>query len=159
MTDGEEAHQHWVHAQLGPALRSVVAELPLVIEEDVCGLRVALLHYALAESTAEFLPALRDPSSRDLDRLFGPYQADLVLYGHSHRASDIQGQARYFSPGSLGCFSEAMAQFAVLEVRSDGTYELSRHAVPYDDTGLLAEFERRGVPERDFIIRELLWRR
>jgi len=158
MSEGEEAHQQWVHAQLDPALRAVVAQWPLVIEEDICSLRIALLHYALAGSPGQFRSALRDPSRGDLDRLFSPYRADLVFYGHSHRASDVQGQARYVNPGSLGCFSEAVARFAVLDVRPDGTYELSQHAAPYDDASLLREFERRDVPDRDFIIAKLLWR-
>jgi hypothetical protein len=79
--------------------------------------------------------------------------------GHSHCRSDVQGRARYVNPGSLGCFSEAFARFAVLDVASDGTCVLTGHAVPYDDTNLLCEYERRQVPERDLIIRRLLWRR
>jgi predicted phosphodiesterase len=44
------------------------------------------------------------------------------------------------------------------DVQTDGAYELHEHRVPYDDTELLREYERREVPEREFIIRHLLWR-
>jgi predicted phosphodiesterase len=37
MSDGEVTHQHWVHASLDPSLRSVVAQWPYVIQEELEG--------------------------------------------------------------------------------------------------------------------------
>ena len=150
MSDGEVDHQHWVHDQLDPSLRAVVARWPYVIEEVWEGVRVTLLHYEPDSSPGGFAPALRHPSAEDLDGLFAHRQTDVVFYGHTHVARDVEGRARYVNSGSLGCYREAVARFAVLEC-AEGAYRLSKRAVPYDDTSLWEAFERRKVPERRFL--------
>ena len=150
MSDGEVAHQHWVHSCLDPSLRAIVAQWPYVIQEEFEGVRLTFLHYALADTAEGFVPILRDPTSDDLDTIFARYQADVVFYGHIHRASDMVGQARYVNPGALGCHKKPVARFAVLEC-ARGEYRLEKRAVPYDDAPLFAEFEKRRVPDREFI--------
>jgi predicted phosphodiesterase len=152
MSDGEMAHQQWTHAQLDPALRPVVAAWPYVVQDVWDGVRVTLLHYALDGSGREFIPIVREPTSVNLDRIFAPYQSHIVFYGHHHPASDLRGQQRYVNPGSLGCHRQAVARFTILNC-GNGSYTLEHHAVPYDDTSLFAEIDRRQVPERDFICR------
>lgn len=101
MSDGEVTHQHWVHSRLDPALRSAIAQWPYVIQEEFEGVRLTFMHYAPADTAAGFAPVLRDPTADDLDGMFAPYRADVVLYGHTHRASEVVGQARYVDLGSL----------------------------------------------------------
>ncbi len=151
--NGEALHQHWVHSSLDPSLRSVVARWPYVVQEQFAGVRVTFLHHALNASASGFAPSLRDPSPGDLDAIFVPYRADVLFYGHNHHASDfysLDGQTRYVNPGSLGCYAEAVARFVLLECNK-GHYKLKKHAVRYDDTALFETFERREVPEREFI--------
>lgn len=150
LSDGEAEHQHWVHSCLDPSLRDTVARWPFLIDEEIEGVRVRFIHYALDPSQKDFLPIVRDPTPDDLDQTFTGHSADLVFYGHHHPASDIQGQARYVNPGSLGCHTEAVARFSVLQCSGD-TYELEKHAVPYDDAALVTAFAHRHVPEREFI--------
>jgi predicted phosphodiesterase len=150
MSDGEVAHQHWVHAQLGSALRAVVARWPWVIQETLAGVRVTLLHYEPAAAPAYFAPVVHDRQPEGMDRLFARHAADLVCYGHDHVAADVSGRARYVSPGSLGCSREAVACFLVLEC-APGSVAVHKRAVPYDDTPLFEAFERRQVPERAFL--------
>ena len=150
MSDGEVTHQQWVHAQLDPGLRAVVARWPYVIHEVWEGVRVTLLHYALDGTGQDFTAIVRDPTPADLDRMFAAHHSELVFYGHHHPASDLYGRARYVNPGSLGCFDKPVARFAILQCTA-GAYTLRHHAVPYDDTSLFEEMERRQVPERDFI--------
>jgi len=119
---------------------------------------VTLLHYEPADSESGFAPFRRDYGPSDLDRLFGQHEADIIFYGHTHIASDMSGRARYVNPGSLGCYKEAVAQFAVLEC-TRGRYALEKRAVPYDDTALFEAFERRRVPERAFLYRAFFWGR
>lgn len=152
MSDGEVLHQQWTHMQLESSFRMVMAHWPYIIQDVWEGVRITLVHYAIDGSGHEFVPIIREPSPTDLDTLFTPYQSDIVFYGHHHPASDIRSLGRYVNPGSLGCNGKAVARFAILDC-SDGTYTLEHHAVPYDDTSLFAEMERRQVPERDFICR------
>ncbi len=153
MSDGEVAHQRWVHAALDPALRPLVARWPYVIEEEWAGIRCAFLHYGLEASGHDFAAVVPQPRAATLDPLFAPYRAALVFYGHDHTASDVQGQGRYISPSSLGCFRAPVARFVILDLNGQGPYTITPHAVAYDDTALLRAFEERDVPERDFIRR------
>jgi predicted phosphodiesterase len=150
MSDGEVEHQHWVHSCLDPSLRSTIAQWPHIIQEEFEGARLAFLHYPPADTAAGFAPILRGPTPDALDGMFAPYQADIVFYGHTHRALDVVGQARYVNTGALGCDSEPVARFVVLEC-AKGEYRLEKRAVSYDDGPLFAAFENRQVPEREFI--------
>lgn len=153
MSEGEVEHQLWTHAQLGSTARSAVAQWPRVILEDVGPARVTFLHYALGAGPGEFEPIVSDPRPDDLDRLFARWPSDVVCYGHHHPASDLQGAARYVTPGSLGCYTRAVARYVVLEVLPDGGLVVSHRGVEYDDTALFRELELRRVPEREFIRR------
>jgi putative phosphoesterase len=150
MSDGEVAHHRWVYGQIDPALRDAIAGWPRIIEETFAGVRVAFLHYPRGEAGDGFAPAIHRPTTAEADRLFAQYAADVLCYGHTHVAWDVSGRARYVNPGSLGCHVEATARFVVLEC-AQGSYALTRHAVPYDDGPLFEAFERRRVPERRFL--------
>jgi putative phosphoesterase len=153
MSDGEVAHEHWVHSMLAPELRANVAHWPYSIEEEWAGVRCAFTHYGLATSGQNFAGVIPGPSAATLDRLFASYQVPLVFYGHDHAASGVQGRSRYINPGSLGCFSAPIARFVMLDFPSNGDYTLRRRAVAYDDSALLRAFEERNVPNREFIRR------
>lgn len=155
MSEGEEAHHHWVHAQLDPALRAEVAAWPYAWTVRHQGVEVELLHYPRNASTGAFLsPAeLDDPAARA--GVFGERRAAAVLFGHDHRRWDAGTRPRLVSPGALGCSATPHARYAVVEL-SDAGCEVHLRAVPYDAAELLAEFDARHVPERDFIRRTFM---
>ena len=64
----------------------------------------------------------------------------------------MTGRARYVDLGSLGCHTEALARYVVLDCL-DGRYTLEHRAVPYDDGPLFREYEARQVPARAFLYR------
>jgi putative phosphoesterase len=151
MSDGEVAHQHWTHAQLDPALKAVVAQWPYRLEETFAGVQVLFLHYAL-EPTGGFVTVFQQPGVAKLDQLFAQETATLICYGHTHRALDMQGRARYVNPGALGCYSQPLARYTVAQF-DNGRYTLEHRAAPYDPAPLYQTFEARQVPEREFIYR------
>jgi predicted phosphodiesterase len=156
MSDGEVQHQSWTHSRLDPQMQSVLAEWPYVLQQDLEGVRTTFQHYGLAPSAQDFQPVIKDPTAVDLDQMFAPHLAaqgaDLIFYGHHHPQSDVQGRARYVNPGSLGCYSQAMTRYCVVDLRG-GQYRIEHCRVPYEDGELLRAFERNGVPERQFIYR------
>lgn len=152
MSDGEVKHQQWIHSCIDSSLRTVVGEWPYLIQDLFEDIRVSFLHYGLNESRRNFVPIVRDPEASDLDEIFSSLDSDLVFYGHHHPNSDMVSKARYVNPGSLGCHTEPVARFAVLECR-EKRYELEVRGISYDDSALFREFEKREVPEREFIIR------
>jgi GrpB-like predicted nucleotidyltransferase (UPF0157 family)/predicted phosphodiesterase len=172
--DGELAHQRWLHAQLDPAWRARVARWPVVWQATLEGVRVAFMHYAPAQRPApvrqaapvaqgapvtqgapvlqavEFAGFVQERTPEALDRLFAPYPADVVFYGHDHRPSDVTGRARYVNPGALGCGGDGLARFVVLDCQA-GACTVERHAAPYDRQALFDDFEARQVPAREEI--------
>jgi predicted phosphodiesterase len=158
LSDDELVHQQWTHAQLDPGLRTIVAQWPYVVREDFGGLGVTFLHYALDASGRDFAPIVPDPVAADFDRLFSDDGSRLVFYGHHHQVSDLQGRARYVSPGALGCSTTPVARYAILEVGNSGDYRVRQGAVPYDAAPLFRAFEERQVPTREFILRAFFGR-
>lgn len=152
MTEGEDRHQRWVHERLDPALRPVVAGRPQAVGEELGSLRVAFAHDGLGGAGRCCAGVVRDPGPAALDALFASLlSAAVVFSGHDHTPRERIGRARYVNPGALGCHHRPVARFAVLSVDADGGYAVARHAVPYDEADLFAQFERREVPERAFI--------
>jgi predicted phosphodiesterase len=150
MSDGEYQHQLWTHRQIDPRLRAVVAEWPFVIEQENEEVATTFLHYQMNESGYDYVPVTRHPGFGDLDQLFARQRPSLLFFGHDHDASDIQGRMRYVNPGSAGCFTKAVARYALVAF-SKGNYTIEHRQVSYDDAELFQEFERCRVPERDFI--------
>ena len=91
--------------------------------------------------------ALRAIRQEGADAIF--HTGDAIGIG-PFPAEDLVGRARYVHPGSLGCHAEPIARFAILECESR-SYELKMRHVPYDDSALFQQFERRDVPDRHFI--------
>lgn len=150
MSESELAHEQWVQAQLRLDWRDQVAQWPFVLTETFAGVTVTFLHYALKATGRDFASIMKNPDAAALDTLFAPYPGDLIFYGHTHQLSDLTGQRRYVNPGSLGCHTQAVARFVILECH-EGQYHLTHHAVPYDDAPLAAAFQERNVPDRKFI--------
>lgn len=156
MSLGELSHHRWVHAQLDPSLREVIASWPYTLSEDVFGLHLTFTHYGRSGGGHGFSPIIADPTPTALDHLFASLETDLVFYGHHHRPSDLQGRARYVNIGTLGCCSRPIARYGILIIAEDGTYRLAKRAVPYDQTDLFRQFLDRDVPEREFVCRAIL---
>jgi predicted phosphodiesterase len=152
MLEGEQAHRHWTHAQIDPALRNVIAAWPYQIDQDIEDVGVQFTHYALDESGQQFKPVIVWPSPDDLDALFDPGGAALVFYGHHHDTSDLQGRARYLNPGSLGAYAEPVARYFAVTF-CQGAYTVEHRAIPYDDSSLCEAFIARNVPDRATINR------
>jgi predicted phosphodiesterase len=150
---GEWEHQQWTHAALGDALRSTVASWQYSSRLDSAAGPIELLHFPRNDDGEFLMPSLAPKTGEAADALFGE-GARFVFYGHHHEAADLVGAAtRYINPGSLGCAAEAVARVAFLVIESAGQWQLSLSAIPYHPAGLFEEFDRRGVPERDFIRR------
>jgi len=149
MSAGEVLHQQWTHARLASTLKPVVAQWKYVLTETFDGVTISFLHYPMT-ANQEFKPIIRGPTLTDLNLMFAPYPGHIIFYGHHHPAADMQGQARYINPGSLGCAKTAIMRYCVVDIEN-GQFSIQHKSIPYDDTELFREFERREVPERKFI--------
>ena len=153
ISPGEADHHRWVFSEINPSQKHVVSTWPFSLVRQIGDLSIVFLHYALNRTGRGYLPYVKDPDPLSLDKLFEDVDADIIFYGHDHRESDITGRARYLNPGSLGCHSEAIARYIILEIEENSEYRITRHMVPYDDHHIFEELERRKVPDRDTIRR------
>lgn len=153
MSREEYTHHQWVRAQLDDAARAAVRGWPYLIEDDLNGVGVSLLHYALTEDGCDFAPIVNQPTPDKLDRLFAAVRGQIVFYGHHHPTSDLTGRARYVNPSALGCGPEPLARFVGVECGPRGRFTIHHHAVPYCQEEVFKAFERRQVPARKEIYR------
>jgi predicted phosphodiesterase len=150
MSEGEMQHQRWTHRQLGDQRKSNIAQWPFTLEDEFEGVKTIFMHYGLTASGDDFQGVIRNPGRSDLDRMFGEQEAEIVFFGHERSSSDIEGKARYINPGSLGCNATAMARYTIAEFDS-AQVNIQHRSVWYDDKELYETFEKRNVPEREFI--------
>ena len=150
MSDGEVAHQLWTHHQIPVSFRHQIQQWPFLIQNSFQGVSISFLHYALKSSGSDFMSIERTPNANALDALFSQYQTDIVFYGHHHPFADINGRSRYINPGSLGCFTQPIARFTVVDC-VQGEFETRHRQISYDDAPLYEAFEARKVPEREFL--------
>ena len=155
MGEGELAHQRWVHAQLDPALRPIVAAVALGDRGEIGAYRSPS---CTTPSTRR--ARLRGPGPRPRPGRPGPPVRAVSCRAGLLRAPtlpapgplEIVGHARYVNPGALGCSPEPLARYALLDINREGACQLAFRAVPYDPGPLFAAFEEREVPERAFIM-------
>ncbi len=149
-TAEELAHQRWVHDQLDPVLRPVVARWPFEVIRSVDGHTVLFTHYGRVADGSFATPG-RGTTVSDLDAMFQSSEADIVFFGHDHDALDVVGARHYVNPGSVGCHSRAEARVAIVEARDEDDFHIRHVSVPYDDRSVFADLEDRHVPAREFI--------
>lgn len=143
-------HLQWTHAVLHPDFRPMLAQWPYLLEQQIEGVRLTFLHYALAPSGRDFTRIVFDATAADLDQLFAAYDADFIFYGHEHPFSDLQGRARYINPGALGCYKEPVARYCIVQIEH-GKATIEHRSVAYDDTALFQAFDQFQMPSREEI--------
>ena len=150
MSDGEVQHQLWTHKQVGEHRKSIISQWPMILENVIDGSKTVFIHYGLTPGGEDFIGIVHNPSDGDLDTIFAERKAQIIFFGHDHSASDIKGKARYINPGSLGCCPTALARYTIAKYE-DGAVDIQHHSIAYDDKDLFNTFEKRDVPEREFI--------
>lgn len=151
----ELSHQRWVHEQLDPGLRPIVASWPWEVSREVGGRTLVFTHYGRT-ADGSFAPPGRDTTVSDLDAMFPGSEADAVFFGHDHASFDAAGARRYVNPGSVGCHVRAEARVVIVESAGRQALRIRHLSVPYDDTSVFDDLEKRRVPARDFIRKAFL---
>ncbi|WP_034341785.1 metallophosphoesterase family protein [Deinococcus misasensis] len=161
MSVGEYLHTRWAHKQLGSSFKAIMSRWEYQRHEVQEGIRISLIHYPLrlekdGLGNPMFKKFIKDPTPEVLDDLFKEvldhHHPDILLYGHHHPFSDMQGKARYLNPGSLGCHTEPVANYTLLDIQN-GIYHVTHKRIPYDQSDLFAAYELRQVPSKEFIYR------
>jgi putative phosphoesterase len=150
--DGELMHQHWTHSRLDRARRDFIRGLPWAISETIQGVRLTVVHFALAvdgRSLKDVSPRWDDAGILDL---FTDTPGDLVCFGHLHeRRFNREYHGRHFlNPGAAGCSRRPEATYAIIEM-ADGHFAIEERQVTYEREALLARYDALEIPARAFI--------
>jgi hypothetical protein len=155
MPPDEREHQLWVHEQLDPELKAVVASWPYASSLRIEGLRLDFLHYPLNDAGTFRSPQELAPET--VSALFQLPTSTLVFFGHDHRPWDVTGGSTpLMKPGPLGCRRDPIARVLVVEGEPGGDWAVSLRRAPYDPDPVFRALDERRVPARDFIRRTFL---
>ncbi len=152
MDDDELLHQHWTHSHLDRSRRDFIRGLPHVISETIQGVRMTVVHWALATDGRTLVDANPRWDDAAILALFAETPGDLVCFGHLHERRfnhEYQGR-RFLNPGAAGCSQRPEAAYAIVDI-SDGRCEIAERRVAYDRSALLARYDALKIPARDFI--------
>ncbi len=155
----ELEHHRWMHAQLSDADRALLQSWPYERQMELGGRTITVVHYARDDADGFMKVGEARLSAEGLSTMYSSIPGDIVLFGHDHRFYDTTvGGRRFINPGSAGCHDRAEARATILTETDGGKLTVEHIAVPYDDSELIADFARLGVPMRDFILQVLIRR-
>ena len=158
MSSDEKKHQEWTHMQIGESYKTNVQKWPFIKIMELSNQRnITFQHYGFDKETNWFKDHITEPSEDDLDKMFKGDNSKIIFYGHNHEASDLIGNCRYINLGSAGCYNKSEVRIGILNV-SDFELNIEKYSIPYDDNGLMEEYEIRKVPARDFIKKKFITR-
>ena len=158
MNEEEVAHQKWVHQQIGASYKSQVQQWPF--SKDIQlenGQLINFRHYGLNKEKNWFGAYLKNPTDESLETLFQDVKATTVFYGHNHLASHHKKEKEFINLGSAGCWDKSVVRLGILESHQDGFF-LKKLFIPYEDDGLMEDYEKRQIPARAFITNTFLTR-
>jgi len=98
--------------------------------------------------TSQFI---RNPNVNDLDELFTEIDSDIIIYGHDHSPSYIEGNKVYINPGALGCPGEDknIARAGILNLNDNVTYQQLN--LEYNVQDVIDKIEKINYPAKDII--------
>jgi predicted phosphodiesterase len=130
-----------------------LSTLPLDFRSTLGAVRVLAVHAAPGQDDGRGIPPELAPDQ--LSDLLEGCDAELVLVGHTHRATNrLAGEVRVVNPGAVSFSNDGAAHYAILEFTGLDVRCLAR-SVSYDRRAVIAQLERVHHPGRAFLIRHL----
>lgn len=153
VTEKERAHARWVFETLSPESREYITNLPEEITLQDGNRKIAVMHYPSDENN-QYWPFLFYPKKEENETLFRKYDADVVLFGHTHvtYAKCYEGRY-YFNPGSLGLPDyRTYGTYGILEV-TDEKIDYNEYDFQYDYNRVLEIMNEINYPQLDVMKR------
>lgn len=152
-------HHEWVARHLDSRYVDVLESLPRTITSEMASQKAFGIHYHIpsekrqASIVDEPFHDILEPTLENMQRLYGEYDGDIILFGHHHPVHLFEDEKkRYVNPGALGVARDELARFAILSDGENGM-QIDLRAVPYNKRTFLEKMERYEVPQRDVMFR------
>ncbi len=150
-------HHQWIgerlDAQFVPFLKNLSRQLTTTFGSH----QALITHYhyhdlSLPISQDPFSPIV-DPELKAIETMFKDCEETFITFGHHHPVHYFHTLDNWWlNPGSLGCHVKAEARYALIHITNEGII-VNVHAVPYDRGKWLAQYEKKKVPDRDYILK------
>jgi putative phosphoesterase len=154
MDEHELMHQHWTHSRLDKPRRDFIRGFPYLIREEIEGVALTVVHFALTPEGDAFQPVNFRGSDEEILALFADTPGELICFGHLHsrRFNHVVAGRHFLNPGSVGTGYLAQAAYAVVDIY-DGAFTIQEFRVPYDRTALFERYQRLEIPAREGILK------
>lgn len=83
MSEGEKEHQIWIANSLNDEIRKRISKFPYLIEENIEGINVTFMHYALSnkEDKKIFKSIEKNVTVESMNSLFKEISAEVIFFG------------------------------------------------------------------------------
>lgn len=145
MGKSEYDHHLWEHNLLSMQSKAYLSSLEINKIIEVAGKRLLITHYP--DTSVIGHDFLLDFEAHELDRCFQNSGADVVIFGHTHKALNIKYENRhYINPGSLGChnYNEMSGSAGILTIEDQISYE--QLDVSYDISQVVQQIQSLKYP-------------
>ena len=123
MDEDERRYHEWEHKLLSDKSIQFLATLSMEKVLKINGKSINVIHYAFKGN--RYKGFIKNPNANDLDELFTEIDSDIIVYGHDHSPSYIEGNKMYINPGALGCpgKDKNIARAGILNLNDIITYK------------------------------------
>lgn len=149
VTNGEKKHQEWVSNQLGTNYIDFINTFKTSIIVENKYLKILLKHYVTDEN-GDFLKIIQKPDKKILSSLFDNTDCDIIVFGHDHNSYEMIDNNKFYCLGSSGCTKDEFTFYYTIEL-TNKEYKFEKKIVRYNRNNIISEFDRKNVPEKDFL--------
>ena len=149
MDEQERRFHEWEHKLLSNKSIQFLSSLSMKKILKINGKTINVIHYAYEGN--HYKGFIRNPNVDDLDELFTKIDADIIIYGHDHSPSHIEGNKIYINPGALGCPGKDIniARAGILNINDIVTYQQLN--LEYNVQDVIDKIEKLNYPAKDII--------
>lgn len=152
MTEEQIATHVWNHLRLNNEQIEFIKTLKSNDYIEIEGKKISVEHYPMDENN-NFKKFIKMPNNKEIKELFKEKQADVYLFGHTHRKYYLEDNGKYYiNPGSLGCpINSDGANAGILEICND-KIKYRQLEIEYNIEKVINEIKQLNYPLCDFMI-------
>lgn len=140
-----QLHYEWLTHSLSPAAQQLLAGLPLHAELPLDADRRVFFCHAAPDDPWSNTCSAQTPTDT-LQRVYGPVDADLIMYGHYHAHHVLAlGGKLLVNVASIGMNPRETSAYTIVEYH-DSHYTIQQYQVPYDTAAFRRLCQQRDVP-------------
>jgi predicted phosphodiesterase len=151
MHENEALYHMWEFERLSDECKHFLDLLPVFRFEIINEVKIYVIHYPMDGNN--YMSAIRDLTLQMCEQMFSDINADIILFGHSHKYFNYENSnTRFINVPSLGCPSRSknIAHAGILEV-IDKKSVYNTISLEYNVTSVISQINSLNYPACDEI--------